>query len=267
MNNIIVSTDGGGIFSLYHIALTKIYDKYKYYTDDIGSFKIILDDNNYVFKNKYLFDSFFEYDEKLIESRNNVYINCDISPLKIIYKITDYTYGDIDVMKQIIKKNKINNSIDSFINNFVKETNISSNTLCVHIRLTDMNTTHANDYGVITFNDYKNEIDKHLILYPEINTIYVSSDNIESINKLFLLYNNDRIKVIAINHIFRVQLETSDNYNFIKKIANEHLEYPSIIFSEILIGSKCGYFIGRISSVTFFIILYSDTFKTIKYMN
>jgi hypothetical protein len=69
------------------------------------------------------------------------------------------------------------------------------------------------------------------------------------------------------NHIFRSQLETSDNYNFIKEIANKHLEYPQTIFSEMLIGSKCGYFIGRISSVTFFIILYSDTFKKIKYMN
>jgi hypothetical protein len=50
-------------------------------------------------------------------------------------------------------------------------------------------------------------------------------------------------------------------------MANKKQDYAQTLLSEVLVASKGGYFIGRVSSVSFFIILYSDTIKYIKYLN
>ena len=77
-----------------------------------------------------------------------------------------------------------------------------------------MNVIHP-EHGIKTFDDYKNEIDNFLNLYPEIDSIFVASDNNESIKKIVDLYNditfNDRkLKVIFYESKFRTPLENSD---------------------------------------------------------
>ena len=45
--------------------------------------------------------------------------------------------------------------------------------MAVHIRLTDMNIYHANDYGIYNFNTYKSKIDFMLSMYKNIDSIYI----------------------------------------------------------------------------------------------
>lgn len=267
MNSIRVHTRGGGIFSLYHIALIQLYNEYTNNIDDICSFQILIDDNH-IFNNKLMFDDFFEYDESFIKS-DKIELKQDVGT--IYYKTTDYLPEVVNKLKKIINKNRINKKIDNTISNFIKNCNLSSKTLCVHIRLTDMNVIHQN-YGVKTFNDYKREIDNFLKLYIEIDSIFIASDNDESIKKIVEIYNdktyNDiKLKVISYENKFRTPFENSDNYNYIIETANKFPEYPVEIFTEVLLASKCGYFIGRKSSISFFIVLYSENFKEITYLN
>jgi hypothetical protein len=262
MDNIIVTTNGGGIFSLYHQAIATILKQYENNINNISSFEIVIDSNHFL-KNKKTFDDFFEYENDLVINKNQVKLNRDTDGFIHFTKV-DCVY--FDKLKLIVCKNKINDKIINIVNNFVNMFNINENTLTVHIRLTDMNTKHSNQYGVYTFDDYKNEIDKVLKNNSNINNIYVASDNNESIYKLISIYN-EKIKIINFENPYRVEKENSDNFNYIVEHLNNMPELPVKVFTEMLIGSKGGYFIGRISDVSNFIILYSDSIKTIKYLN
>jgi len=264
MDHVIVTINGGGIFSLYHQAIAIILQRYEYYLDKIGSFEIIIESSHFL-KNKKIFNDFFdyEYQKNIITSRNQVQLNI-INDGCIHFIKVDCHY--FDLLKSIVKINKINHKITNDVNNFINKNNINENTLTVHIRLTDMNVTHANDYGVYSFDNYTDEIDKALEIYPEINSIYVASDNNESIQKLVSFYN-EKIKVISFENPYRVEKEISDNFKYITTKLNDMPELPVKVFTEVLIGAKGGHFIGRISDVSNFIILYSDSIKTIKYLN
>lgn len=262
MDHIIVTVKGGGIFSLYHQAIATILQSYEYNINEINSFKIIINSEHFL-KNKNIFDDFFQYENELIISKKKVELNQYINGYIKFIKV-DCSY--LELLKAIVRKNKINDNISKIVNEFVEKFNVNENTLTVHIRLTDMNIKHSNEYGVYTFEHYINEINKTLKKYPDINQIYVASDNNESIDKLILMYN-EKLKVIRFEHPYRVEKENSDNFNYIVNNLNDMPELPVKVFIEVLIGSKGGYFIGRVSDVSNFIILYSDSIKNIKYLN
>jgi len=266
MEDLIISPFGGGFFSLYHVSLVTIFVEYRDMIDNINSFQIIVPEKN--FDNKNIINNVFYYDNSSILSRKQTYLQSDCTCISnsLFYRSTQYKTDDIDILKKIIHKNKIHHNITNYVNDFAKYFNITSRTLTVHIRLTDMNVMHAPDYGTLSFEDYINEIDNTLKMYPEIDSLFIASDNNESVNKILALYN-EKIKVIVFNNVYRFPTENSSDFNIIKEMANKHQDYAQTLLSEVLVASKGGYFIGRVSSVSFFIILYSDTIKYIKYLN
>jgi len=263
MDLIIVTTHGGGIFSLFHQALAAIVNRYgATRADSIHSFQIRISQEHF-FHNKTMFDSFFESDSTPIT--NTIQIDRNRDGIIHFVKVTEDP-ALLSTLKTILHKNKINTSIESRVAEFCKQYQITNRTLTVHIRLTDMNTLHTDLYGICTFDDYKKGIDTLLETHPEIDSLYVASDNRESIDKLMAHYSS-RMSVISFHHEYRMPSETSDNYKFILNDINHLPDMPVTVFTELLIGSKGGHFLGRISDVSNFIILYSDTFKTIQYVN
>jgi len=265
MDHIIVTTHGGGIFSLFHQALATIVNMYgAARADSIHSFQIRISQEHFL-HNKTMFDSFFESDATSITNTNTIQIDRNRDGIVMFVKVTEDP-ALLSTLKTILYKNKINTSIEARVVEFCKQYQITNRTLTVHIRLTDMNTLHTDLYGTRTFDDYKKDIDTLLETYPEIDTLYVASDNRESIDKLVSLYSS-RMPVISFHHEYRMPNETSDNYQFVLNDINRLPDVPVTVFTELLIGSKGGHFLGRISDVSNFIILYSDTFKSIQYVN
>jgi len=210
--------------------------------------------------NKEIFDNLFEYDTNSIEH----VVTLDESSSQI-YFLNAWKSDYYSLLRSLVRKNKISKSIKHTVDLYKTNFNIDENTLAVHIRLTDMNVKHINDYGYRDFNDFCAHIDKMIAKYPNINSIYVCSDNDESINKLIAKYTTYKIHYITDTH--RVEKEDSDNYaSFLKDFNNiEHIEIK--LFTELLLAAQCSYFICRVSDFANFAILYSDTFKEIDYLN
>jgi hypothetical protein len=252
--NLIVYVDGGGIYSLLHkaIAMLGVYS-----ANTIKNFKIVINDNHFI-QNKILFDDFFSYD--IDEDYIPLSSNNEISFLKV------YTSPKFNILKQILRINAINTNILKEVNRYANEFSINENTLAVHIRLTDMNTCHADDYGIYNFDTYKSKIDSMLSIYKNIDSIYIASDNTESITKLIKLYNND-YTVYYIKDSYRVLYESDDNYKYQIESINKYDDFHIKGFVEMLVASRCTYFIYRISDYSNFCILFSDTIKHIESIN
>lgn len=249
---IIVTTNGGGIFSLYHQALEKLLALYKS-TNTYSPFKIVISDSNYI-NNKNFFDCFFEqeHDKQLVP----FYLPETSRHVKFL-KVVDSP--DIEILRNILKQNKISSTIVDYVNFYKNKFQIDRNTLVVHIRLTDMNINHKNDYGYYSIEDYYKKINEMTDKNPNINSIFICSDNSESIKKIESMYG-ETYKIIYLKdeETYRVENEESDNYKYFYDNINQ-LD-PTKILREILIASTGSYFIYRISDVSNFIILYSSSF-------
>lgn len=250
--NVIINTYGGGIYSLLNKAMSKLVPLSQNY--NIKNFKIVLSDNH-IIRNKHIFDDFFEYDNEefiVMESIDEIYYR----------KVYDCPY--YDKIKSILHINRINKKIVAEVDNYANLFS-SKNTLAVHIRLTDMNIYHGDDYGIFTLNDYINKIDAMLLTHTNIDTIYIASDNIESIDKLLKIYS-DKYKIHYINDAYRVQNENDDAYLYqLEKMNNPDFHVKGFI--ELLVASRCTYFIGRISDYSNFCLLFSNTINYVESIN
>ena len=258
MVNIIVTTRGGGLFSLFHQALEKLLNIHleKIYTFD--NFKIRIS-NEHSIKNKELFDTFFDYTNILREQDIVIsdYPHCSF------LKAWESDY--YSQLRSVIHKNKIHPSIQTNVDQYKTNFKIDENTLAIHIRLTDMNIYHAHQYGYRAFDDFCTHIDKMLTKYQNINSIYVCSDNNESISELISKYSNYTIHYVSDTH--RVEKEDSNNYADFFQNFNSVENIETKLFTELLVASSCSYFICRISDFANFAILYSNTFKEIDCIN
>ena len=117
MDHVVVTITGGGIFSLYHQAIATILQRYEYYLDQIGSFEIIIDSGHFL-KNKKIFNEFFEYEKNLITSRKKVQLNSSNDGFIHFIKVNCPYF---DILKSIVKINKINNNIINFVNEFISK--------------------------------------------------------------------------------------------------------------------------------------------------
>jgi len=131
------------------------------------------------------------------------------------------------------------------------------NVLGVHVRLTSFNSLHGKDYNHKTYDDYVKLIDK-TIIDKEIKTIFVASDNEESLQKLENRYEN--IHVMSLKTAFRYQKENEDSLaNEFDNINDERFFVDS--FNDMLMLSKCCYNIGRPSALNNCALLFSNTIK------
>ena len=133
---------------------------------------------------------------------------------------------------------------------------VPERTLGVHIRLTDMNIIHPN-YGIFSYEDYLNRIKDYVEKY-EITTIYVASDNWESILKLV----NDLpgIKINYLESAKRVNGEEDDNLAHQYRMFKDKEMLTETIVDALLLA-KCTYLIHRISNYANFALLRSKSIK------
>jgi hypothetical protein len=117
-----------------------------------------------------------------------------------------------------------------------------------------MNWLHK-EHGEVNFNDFAKNINLILEEHPEINTIFVASDNNESIDKLVRRYK-DRIKFIP--NLIRTELENSNSFELQRK--NMHTKtFWEESFLDMMMLSKCKYLLHRTSNLANAALLFSDT--------
>mgnify|MGYP001173321704 FL=1 len=160
---------------------------------------------------------------------------------------------DILFLRKLAKKLKFNKRMKMLIKN--EEDKIDfNNALGVHIRLTDMDKIHP-EYGILNFKEFEKRIDLILKEHKEINTIFVASDNNESIKKLVDKYSN-RIKFI--DYLNRCEKESENSYK-LQLINHESKEFWEHGFLDMMMLSKCKYLLHRTSNVANASLVFSDT--------
>jgi hypothetical protein len=132
--------------------------------------------------------------------------------------------------------------------------------LGVHVRLTDMNATHGDIYGHVHIEDYIRKINEVLVVHPDITTIYVASDNRESIVHITDMFQTETLRVISNDSpgICNKSDDTFHDATWIRRHGDEEVINQNV-FVDILMLSRCTSLIYRISDVANFAIAYSST--------
>lgn len=204
-------------------------------------------------KDTTIFDNVFQYDD--IESFAPTGYDYVPNPYNLYLQAN--LYPGYPVIKQLCSKMKFQPIITESVKSFVDANNIDSNTLGVHIRLTDMNSIHSK-FGCFTIEDFVREIRQCI---TETQTIFVASDNNESIATIRNEFPNHT--VLSFDNKYRVEKKDDDNFcNQVNNLNNPDFYQQNVI--EALILSKCGSLIHRISDFANFAILFSSSFKEIR---
>lgn len=160
--------------------------------------------------------------------------------------------SNLDQYRMFIKKMEIKPSILNLVKKYTSELNITEKTIGIHLRLTDMNIHHAEQYGVKTFDDFVSKMD-------EGNEFFVSSDNHESIEKLKTKFPG---KIKYLQGLTRCELETDDSTALQLKMFKDE-QFWIEAFIEMLLLSQCGKIICRTSNLVNCSIIYSEKINQI----
>jgi hypothetical protein len=252
--NIKVKTFGGGPFSLLTVALQCINYDYKNNLDKIENIYLDIDKTsinpfNYVLEqsSEMSFDSIINCHETHQRRLKND-INASLTYTDL------FNHPDLINLKKIIKKLKIKNKVSD------KLTIFNDKTLGVHIRLTDMNNVHP-EHGKFTIDNYISKIKTVLDSDPTLNSIFIASDNDESITKITSLFSDHKI---TWNNVSNRSLKENNsayiNYQF-KSLSNEMFWIDS--FLEMLSLSLCDELIQRVSNLSHSSLIFSEKIKKI----
>ena len=215
---------------------------------------------------------------------NDIYIQTDkiiniiyeTIPNEIIFdKIINYTNESLIVnldYKNIKQNLTIFNNISclckkiKFNSKYFDEYNInnnSNNALCIHFRLTDMNLVHNKD-NLKTYDNFLNETIK-ILKANKIESIFIASDNHESINKIIndISYLNIQIKYNKT--IYRGETEIENIFETLLKNNNSKELYIDCI-KDVLCLSQGKYLIHTLSNVSNLAILLSNTLNNTIYI-
>lgn len=129
-------------------------------------------------------------------------------------------------------------------------------TIGVHLRMCDMNTIHAGEYGVLTFEDYVRAIEEEIT--PE-SRIFVASDNEESIKKLQTIFKD---RILSVDGMIRCALETDDSFQ-LQLDYFKNKEFWIEAFLDMLLLSRCSKLICRTSNVANMAIISSNSIEKI----
>ena len=197
---------------------------------------------------------------------NHVIIQTDSRQYDMVLNATKYkTYNkmfhdsDLPFFKEIMSKIKIDTKLTDSVNK-----NINENTLGIHIRLTDMNSLHGKNYGTRDFSNYEKIIDKALMENKNINSIFVSSDNVESIEKLKEKYDIMFNESISNRHV--KEIDNNNEYNKFLRANHELGNFWFDSFLDMLSLSKCGVLVKGVSSLSNTSIIMSDSLKSVYYV-
>jgi hypothetical protein len=247
--NVLVNSVGGGIFSIFTIAIQQILNDIEN-VDSIENIYINLDKSRYSYpigevlnESGNPFD--FVFDQQIIEP--NIVLNANIIKTHLNH---DNLYNSEELKKIQIICSKI--KIKDTVLNKIRD-DISEKTLGVHVRLTDMLQHHNKDHGGGSTKEYVEIIDQ-IIKENEVKNIFVASDNESSLKILslnFEIINNDSKNINETEYggnYFKYQL---DNLN------NEFFWVDS--FVDMLSLSKCGILIYKLSNLNNASLFFSKT--------
>lgn len=237
--NVLVKSVGGGIFSIFTIAIQQIINDIEN-IDDIENIYIELDKARY----SYMIGEVntetgnpFDYvlEQKLINP--TIILNANVIKTHLNH---DLLYGtkELEKIQKICSKIKIKESVLNKI-----KSDITEKTLGVHIRLTDMLQHHINDHGGGNTQDYINSINS-IINNHNINNIFVSSDNEHSLN---VLRKNFTILENGCQNINK----TEYGGNYLKyQLDNLNKEFFWVdSFVDMLSLSRCGVLLYKLSNL------------------
>jgi len=247
--NVLVKTDGGGIFSTFTIAIQQILKDIPN-VEDIKTIYIELDLGRYRYSKNILGSPIQNpYDYVLDQKKINPDITLIANFINTYNNHNDlYHTEDLRKLQIICSKIKIKENVLNKIN-----PNINEKTLGVHVRLTDMLEYHIDIHKGGSTQDYIESI-KTIINENNIENIFVSSDNQYSLNLLKENFDIIHNEVTNIN-----TTEFGGNYiNY--QIDNIHLEYFWVdSFVDMISLSKCGILLHKLSSLNNISLYFSKT--------
>lgn len=190
------------------------------------------------------------------------------------YDITALKYGNYNLKYMDIYRNirekffqsySFKNDILNFTNKYEEEHFKNKTLLGVHIRCTDMVATKQNN----NYNYFMNKIKDVLTKY-EIDKIFIATDSNEIIQKAINIFGND--KILSINNIERVNT-ADDSVGAHDRINTDSIKYNSRkyhnylcgkeVFIDMLLLSKCNYFIRSFSAISDMAIFFNDKMKEV----
>lgn len=246
--NILINTTGGGIFSLFTIAIQQVLN-------DINELNNI--DNIYIDIDKEL----YQYQKNITNNPFDYVLDQEKIKPDIILKATPiktysnhnslYNTEELQKIKLICSKIKIKDTITNKIN---KE--ICKDTLGVHVRLTDMLEFHADLHGGGSTEQYINHI-IDILKINKVKNIFVASDNIYSLEKI-----KENFEII--HNETRNLNKTEFNGNFLQyQIDNIHKENFWIdSFIDMISLSRCGILLNKLSNLNNASLFFSNTLNT-----
>jgi hypothetical protein len=240
----------GGIFSKYIFGIKNaiLHEADSYYLNVSDTNRTDCDIFDCVLDQTLSFDT-------TIES-NNVIKDVDCQHLGNYSKFNPIENSpNLPKYSEIIKKFKIKKELLDEVKYYQDKFNIDESTVGVHIRLTDMNIVHGNDYGVLTFEDFKSK------MRPDVK-YFVASDNNESLKKLKDLYGDN---INYVDGLIRGELESDDTSTMFlnNPVVFKNKQFWHDSFLEMLLLSKCSELICRTSDLSNVAIIYSETIKNV----
>jgi hypothetical protein len=205
-----------------------------------------------LFDNIFYYDNFIEYDEFNTLYAQNTFLN-----------ISD-DVELLDLFRNFVYKNTLQPPISRLVSEYVDKFAIDGNTLGIHLRMTDMNSLHGGEYGIFHVEDYIKRCDIILRENSNINKIFIASDNHVSLHKLRTHYEDLNFPVVYIESSVRNQDEYCNDSGFMIDSMNNTsgvVTYQANVMTEMLVLSKCGYLLHRISDFANMAMIYSKTFK------
>lgn len=242
--NLFCDVAGGGIFSKFALCIQSILPIWHISKVE----KIYLNHVSKLVQIPNPFDLIYDQNPNL----SYVYVNSGNRNTYLeIHKSNDLPY-----LKEIVSKLKYKQSILDNIEKIRQDLNITDRTLGVHLRLGDMNMIHGDMYGVVYYEHFQRKIDEAL-KSGQYDNIFAASDNFESIEKLINRYGD---KIRFCNSLMRLKNEDDDGYKF--QIDNFSTpEFWLNSYYDMLLLSKCGGIIYRVSNFANASIMHSNTIK------
>ena len=201
-------------------------------------------------QNEIIFDKIINY------SNESLIVNLDYKNIKknlIIFNIISCLCKKIKFNSQYFDEYNINNNSNNNLNN----------ALCIHFRLTDMNLVH-NKNNFKTYNHFFDEIIK-ILQANKIESIFIASDNHESINKIINDINYLNIPIKYNKTIYRGETEIENIFETLLKNNNSKELYIDCM-KDVLCLSQGQYLIHSLSNVSNLAILLSNTLNNIIYI-
>jgi hypothetical protein len=245
-----LNINAGGIFSKYIFGIKNaiLHEADSYYLNVVDTART----NSDIFDN--ILDQTLSFDDTI--DSDNIINEVDCQHLGNYTKFNPIEDSpNLPKYSEIIKKFKIKKELLDEVKYYQDKFNIDESTVGVHIRLTDMNLYHGDDYGWLSFEDFKSKMN------PDVK-YFVASDNYESLKKLKELYGDN---INYVDGLIRAQLETDDtSIMFLNNpVVFKNKQFWHDAFLEMLLLSKCGELICRTSDLSNVAVIYSETIKKI----